>query len=307
MRKISHILIFITLFCGLNSVAQQAPHYTQYMYNMQVINPAYVGARADLTIGLLGRSQWVGVDGAPKTMTFALNGRAFDGVGIGFSVINDRIGLATSTDVNIDVSYTIVLSQYDRLAFGLKAGMAFYSNNLSEGITPDQEIYTSISGAYPNIGMGAYYYNQRFYAGISIPRLLNTPKFRIDYDDNQVEIADDINYFATAGMLFELTDKVKFKPSTLIKYSPNLPISIDLNTNFLYNEFLELGISYRYNDSMSGMFAIILNKNFRIGYTYDHTLTDLGGKSLSSHEIMLLLDLDFKKKGRWLQHTSCYF
>ncbi len=307
MKKIIPILSIIIMLCSNKTLGQQTPHYTQYMYNMQVINPAYVGARADLTIALLGRTQWVGVDGAPKTNTFSLNGRAFDGVGIGLSVITDKIGLAKSTDINIDISYTIVLSQYNRLAFGLKGGMAFYSNNLDQGITPDQEIYASISGSYPNIGFGAYYYNQRFYAGLSIPRLLNTPKFRIDFDNNQVKIADDINYFATAGMVFELTEKIKFKPSTMIKYSPNLPISIDLNSNFLYNEFIEVGLSYRYNDSMSGMFALILNKNFRIGYTYDHTLTDLGGSNLSTHEIMLILDLDFKKKGRWLQHSSCYF
>jgi len=288
-------------------VAQQAPHYTQYMYNMQVINPAYVGARSDLTVGLLGRSQWVGVDGAPKTMTFALNGRAFDGVGIGFSVISDKIGLAKSTDVNIDLSYTIITSEHSRLSLGLKGGMAFYSNNLEQGITPDDDIYASTTGAYPNIGMGAYFYTQRFYAGLSIPRLFNTPKFRINYDNNKVEIANDINYFATAGMVFELTDKVKFKPSTLLKYSPNLPLSVDLNANFLYSNMFEIGISYRYNDSMSGMFAVILNEQFRIGYTYDRTLTDLGGGGLSSHEIMLILDLNFEKRGRWIESTSCYF
>ncbi len=295
------------MFYSNKMKAQQQPHYTQYMYNMQVINPAYVGARADLTIALLGRSQWVGVDGAPKTNTFSLNGRAFDGVGFGFSVITDKIGLAKSTDVNIDVSYTVVLSQYDRLSFGLKGGMSFYSNNLADGITPDQEVYSSISGSYPNIGMGAYYYNQRFYAGLSIPYMLNTPKFRVDYDNNKVELSDHMSYFATAGMLFELTNKIKFKPSTMVKYTSDLPLSVDINANFLYNEMIEMGLSYRYHDSMSGMFAVILNKKFRIGYTYDHTLTDLGGTNLSSHEIMLVLDLDFKSKGRWLQHTSCYF
>lgn len=307
MKKIYPILSLLFLLYSTNSFAQQIPHYTQYMYNMQVINPAYAGARADLTIALLGRSQWVGVDGAPKTNTFSLNGRAFEGGGLGFSVITDKIGLSKSTDVNIDVSYTIALSQNNLLAFGLKGGMSFYSNNLADGITPDQEIYESIKGSYPNIGMGAYFYNQRFYAGLSIPYLLNTPKFRIDYDNNKVELSDHMSYFATAGMLFELTDQIKFKPSTMISYTSDLPLSIDFNANILYNEMIELGVSYRYHDSLSGMLAIILNKNLRIGYTYDHTLTDLGGSSLSTHEIMLILDIDLKKNGPWLPHTSCYF
>ena len=185
--------------------------------------------------------------------------------------------------------------------------MSFYGNNLDRGITPDREIYLPTSGSYPNIGMGLYYYNQRFYAGLSVPYLLNTPEFRIDYDTNNVDIAEHMNYFATAGMLFELTDKLKFKPSTMIKYASDLPLSIDFNSNFLYNNVLELGLSYRYQDSVSAMVAVILYESFRIGYTYDHTITELGGSSLSSHEIVLILDLDFKSKGRWLKHTSCYF
>lgn len=286
--------------------AQQTPHYTQYMYNMQVVNPAYVGARADLSIGLLARSQWVGVEGAPKTNTFSLNGRIADGLGLGLSVINDKLGLAENTNVNIDASYTIVTSPNGRLALGLKGGASFFDNKLAEGITPDNEIYASLNGSHFNIGVGAFYYNERFFLGLSMPYLLKTPQFRFDDEDYTTGLSENINTFIAAGMRFELTDNIKFKPSTLIKYAPNLPLSIDFNTNFLYKENIEVGLSYRYNDSASALFAIILNENFRIGYTYDHTLTDLGS-NLSSHEIMLILDFTFKNKSRWLSNTKCYF
>lgn len=306
MKKVTQTLcVFIFLF-SLISYAQQTPHYTQYLYNMQVLNPGYVGARADLSLSVLNRSQWVGVEGAPKTKTFSINGRAWDGLGFGATVINDKIGLAESTNVNLDASYTIVTSQYGRLSVGLKGGITFFNNNLAEGITPDNDVYASTSGSYPNVGVGAFYYNERFFAGLSMPYLLKTPQFRIDETETVNGISEDVNFFITAGMRFELTESIMFKPSTMVKYTSNLPVSIDLNTNFLYKDQFEVGLSYRYNDSASAMFAVILNEKFRIGYAYDHTLTDLG-TNLGTHEVVLHLDLDFKKKGRWLHHTKCYF
>lgn len=306
MKKITSILSGLTLLFSVILTAQQTPHYTQYLYNMQIINPAYVGARADLTVGLLGRSQWVGVEGAPETKTFSLNGRMNNGLGLGLSAINDKIGLVSTTNVNIDASYTLVTSHYGRLSLGLKGGMTFFNNNLAQGITPDNEIYDSKSGNYPNVGIGAFYYNNRFFFGLSMPYMLKSPIYA--YDDTQYTsgLSENINTFVSAGMLFDINEKLKFKPSTLVKYVPDLPISIDINANLLYDEKIEFGVSYRYNDSASAMVAVVLNKQFRIGYAYDYTLSDLGN-NLGSHEIILLLDLDFKGKSHWLNNMSCYF
>ncbi len=306
MKKITSILSGLTLLFSVILTAQQTPHYTQYLYNMQIINPAYVGARADLTVGLLGRTQWVGVEGAPETKTFSLNGRMNNGLGLGLSAINDKIGLVSTTNVNIDASYTLVTSHYGRLSLGLKGGMTFFNNNLAQGITPDNEIYDSKSGNYPNVGIGAFYYNNRFFFGLSMPYMLKSPIYA--YDDTQYTsgLSENINTFVSAGMLFDINEKLKFKPSTLVKYVPDLPISIDINANLLYDEKIEFGVSYRYNDSASAMVAVVLNKQFRIGYAYDYTLSDLGN-NLGSHEIILLLDLDFKGKSHWLNNMSCYF
>jgi type IX secretion system PorP/SprF family membrane protein len=306
MNQKTPIFSGLILLFSLVLAAQQTPHYTQYMYNMQTINPAYVGVSSDLSINLLARSQWVGVEGAPKTTTFSLNGRAFDGLGLGFSVINDKIGLAEINNVNIDASYTVVISDRNRLSLGLKGGASFFNNNLAEGITPDNEIYASTKGSNINVGVGAFFYNERYYIGLSMPYLLKTPQFRIDNSENVTGLSDNINVFTTAGVVFEINDKLKFRPSTLIKYAPNLPLSIDFNANVLYNNRIELGLSYRYHDSASAMIAVVLNKNFRIGYAYDKTLTDLG-TNLSSHEVMLMFDLNFKNRGRWLDSPSCSF
>ncbi len=306
MKKTLITLIAFLQLLIVNIYAQQTPHYTQYMYNMNVLNPAYAGVRADLSVGLLGRSQWVGLEGAPKTQTFSINARAFDGIGLGLSVVHDKLGLFEDTSVNADVSYTVVTSPQSRLSLGIKGGFSNYSNNLSQGITPDNDVYGDITGNHINFGVGAFYYNQNFYAGFSMPQMFKTPKFKLDRNYTG-GLSDSMSYFLTSGMVFNVNDDVKFKPSTLVKLTSGLPLSVDINANLLYKETIEFGASYRYNDSVSGLIALLVNKSFRIGYTYDYTLTNLGNYNSGSHEIMLLFDLDFGKRSRWLNDSSCYF
>ena len=157
-----------------------------------------------------------------------------------------------------------------------------------------------------NVGVGAFFYNERFYVGLSAPYLFKTPLFRMNGSTNITGLSESINVFTTAGVVFKINEKIKFRPSTLIKYAPNLPLSIDFNSNILYNNRIELGLSYRFNDSASAMLSVILNKNIKIGYAYDKTLTDLGN-NLSSHEVMLMIDFNLKSKSRWLNHPSCTF
>ncbi|MFY9242426.1 MAG: type IX secretion system membrane protein PorP/SprF [Polaribacter sp.] len=301
------LIIVMLIFISLNTYAQQVPNYTQYLYNMQVINPAYVGVRADLSLSALGRKQWVGVQGAPETSTFSVNGRLNRGLGIGATFVNDNIGLTSTNNINIDASYTIITSQYSRLSFGLKGGITFFNNNLASGITVDNEVYASTTGNFPNVGFGAFFYNRKFYVGLSLPYILETPQFYIE--ENQkggITIDKNLNYFLTTGVLFKLSEDIMFKPSTMIRYTSNQPISIDINSNFLYKEAIEAGLSYRYQNSLSAMFAVILNKKFRIGYAYDHTLSTLGG-NFSSHEIILQVDFSFNRNTRWLEPNKCYF
>jgi type IX secretion system PorP/SprF family membrane protein len=300
------LILIATFFIFLETSAQQTPNYTQYLYNMQIVNPAYVGARADLSMSLLSRQQWVGLEGAPVTRTFSINGRTKRGLGIGATVVNDKIGLSESTNVNIDASYTIITSQYGRLAFGLKGGITFFNNNLANGITPDNDIYASTTGNFPNVGFGAFFYNQKFYAGLSLPYILETPQFYTQANMDNAQIALKPNYFFTTGALFKLTESLLFKPSTMIRYVSNVPISIDVNANFMYQEVIEAGLSYRHENSLSALFAIIVNKKYRIGYAYDHKISNFQG-NFSSHEIIFHLDFDLRRNTRWLLSNKCYF
>lgn len=298
------MLFFVVLIDKTN--AQQVPNYTQYLYNMQILNPAYVGSRADLSISALSRQQWVGVEGAPKTNTFSVNGRTQRGLGIGVTFVNDKLGLSESNNTNLDVAYTLITSQYSRLSFGLKGGITFFNNNLSNGLTPDNDVYASTSGSFINVGFGALFYNKKFYVGLSIPYLLESPQFYTPQHFSTGAISSNSNYFFSTGALFQLSENVLFKPSTILSYASNLPISIDVNANFLYKEIIETGLSYRNDNSLSALFSLILDKKYRIGYAYNHKIANLGN-NLNTHEFILHVDLDFQRNTRWLLHNKCYF
>jgi type IX secretion system PorP/SprF family membrane protein len=300
------ISLLLIIFYNTITYAQQVPHYTQYLYNMQVLNPAFVGANSDLSISLLSRQQWVGVEGAPETKTFSINGRTFRGLGFGVTIINDKLGLANSTNINLDASYTISTSQYGRVSFGLKGGLTFFSNNLSNGTTPDNDFNPSTSGKFPNIGLGALYYNDKFFVGLSIPNILKSSQFKTLETFNIAEEVNNSNYFLATGLIYKLSEDFTFKPATIIKYTPTLPVSIDINSNIIYKNKLETGLSYRYKNSISALFAIIFKEKFRVGYSYDYKLSNYG-TNLSSHEIIIRFDLDLKRNTRWLFHNKCYF
>lgn len=300
------LLLILIFGVSLKTQSQQVPHYTQYLYNMQIVNPAFVGYRAELSASILTRQQWVGVPGAPKTNTFSLNARTRKGLGVGLTVVNDKIGLSETTNINLDASYTLITSRYSRIALGLKGGITFFNNNLFDGITPDSDVYASTSGNFNNVGFGALFYNRKFYVGFSIPYLLETPQFYIEDSYKKGSLATNPNYFLSSGVLFKLSENLMFRPSTMVRYTADSPISVDVNTNFLYKDIIEAGLSYRHKSSVSTLFSVIVNKKFRIGYAYDHRFSTLGG-NLSSHEIIFHIDLNFKRNTRWLIHNMCYF
>ena len=282
IKKSKTFGLFFMLMIFLSTLkmnAQQLPNYTQYLYNMQIINPAFVGYRADLSMSVLSRDQWVGLEGAPTTRTFSINGRTSRGLGIGATVVNDKIGLTETTNLNFDASYTLVISDASRVSLGLKAGVTFFNNNLFDGITPDNEVYASTSGNFPNVGFGALYYNRDFYVGLSVPYLLETPQFYIQDRFKETSLATNPNVFLSTGALFELSESIMFK---------------------------EAGLSYRHQSSISALFTLLIKEKYRIGYAYDYKTISIPD-NLNTHEIILHIDLDFERNSRWLRHNKCYF
>lgn len=298
MNKI-YLAIIALLVSISDSYAQQDPHYTQYMYNMNVINPAYAGSKENLSMGLLYRKQWVNLDGAPSTFTFSGHAPVGKNVGMGLSVISDEIGPVKENNVFADFSYTLNLGGEHKLALGLKAGAIFHKVGLFSQISPTLPVPQEVafgedtSETYLNLGVGAFYYTDKFYVALSIPNMMDA--YHMDF--NGVKYGSKTrHYFLTGGYVFDLNPNLKFKPFAMFKSAFDAPSTLDVNANFLIQEKLELGISHRIDDSFGAMINFAITPSLRIGYAYDHITSDLNYTTPSSHEFILLFDLNFPKK-----------
>ena len=294
MKKISIIIIALVIPYGLR--AQQDPQYTQYMYNMSVINPAYVGSKENLSFGLLYRKQWSGFDGAPTTATFFGHAPIGDSVGFGLSVISDEIGPVKETNIYTDFSYTINFENENKLSFGLKAGATFHDIGLTNlDLVDPNDVFLSenINSTSPNIGAGIFYHTDKYYLAASVPNILSS----VHLDANGTKLgSESSHYFFTGGYVFNVSENTKLKPSFLVKSSFKAPTSFDVNLNALLYDKFEIGASYRLDDSFSGLVNFAITPSLRIGYAYDSITSEIKAYAPASHEFMLLFDLDLPKK-----------
>lgn len=283
-------LLFLVLVVDVK--AQQDPQYTQYMYNMNVINPAYAGTKEHFTFGLLYRKQWMNIEDAPTSFTFYGEGPAGKNVGLGLSVIADKIGPVTEQNVYGDFSYKLKISENSNLSFGIKAGATFQKVNFGEIIATLPDPAEGIFGknnndATLNLGAGVFYYTDKYYVSFSVPNMIKSA--HLDYDGRKYG-SDVSHYFLTAGYVFDINPNLKFKPSFLLKSAFNVPASLDVSANFLYQEKLELGATYRLEDSFGMLVNFRVTPDLRVGYAYDHIVSNLNVTTSSSHEIILLYD-----------------
>jgi type IX secretion system PorP/SprF family membrane protein len=292
----TRILLFALLFTGMLSYAQQDAQFTQYMYNTINVNPAYAGSRGALSMFALYRTQWVGFDGAPVTSTVSMNTPLNESnLGLGVSLINDKIGPTTENTISADLSYTIPTSDTWKLSFGIKATANLFDLDATKltNVVPDPSLqnYSKFS---PNIGAGVYWHSDKAYIGLSIPNFLETQR----YDDNDVKIyKEKMNYYLIGGYVFDLSDTVKFKPAFLTKMVEGAPLQVDLSGNFMFFDKFMLGASYRWSAAMSAMVGFQVSDGLYIGYGYDRETTSLENTNSGSHEIFLRYEL-FKNNNK---------
>lgn len=296
------ILFVSFLFFIINASAQQDPQYTQYMYNMSVVNPAYAtGTQSMLDIGILYRTQWVGAVGAPKTMTLFGHMPVNNKVELGFSLVTDDIGDGAKKEniFSADFAYVLQFNNNHRLSFGLKAGLTSLQTNFNgfkfESTSPDFA-FGDIDFLKPNIGVGAYYFTDDYYVGLSAPNLLNSKHIErrsgiSDYG------SENMHAFFTGGYVFTLSDSYKLKPAFMSKFVKGAPVTLDLSANVLYNEKFEFGASYRFDDAVSALMNVKVTPAVRVGYAYDYTISNLGQFNSGTHEIFVLFNLDLLSKG----------
>lgn len=300
MRKLLAMGIFIVLSGTSVLHAQQDPQYTQYMYNQNVINPAYAGSTDNTRLTVLHRQQWTGVQGAPETLTFAGSTAIGDRIGVGLSVISDQIGPVQEKNFYADFAYKLQVGKNTTLALGIKAGMTFHDVNLATirtTVPGDDAFQDRVNENYFNVGTGAFLYGSNWYAGASIPNLLNAVHLNETQSATGTNLGSETqHFFLTGGYVFDITDNIKLKPHAMFRGAFSAPVTFDLNTNVLFNNIFEVGVSYRYEDSFSGLIGMQLNDNIKVGYAYDRIVSDIQVAANSSHEIFLTYDLNFPRK-----------
>ncbi|MDO6605705.1 type IX secretion system membrane protein, PorP/SprF family [Arenibacter palladensis] len=294
------VLMLFSLFAGL--YAQQDAQYTQYMYNTMSVNPAYAGSRGQLSAAALYRSQWVGLEGAPKTQTLNLHSPIRNSrLGYGISIINDNIGDGVVQETQFDavLSYTVDVALDAKLSFGLKVGGNMLSldfnglNNFDSENIQGENIDNKFS---PNFGVGVYYHTDKFYAGLSAPNMVETEYFdNSQRDANSVQFLskERMNFYLITGYVFDLNNNFKFKPAVLTKVVGGAPLQIDLSASFLFNDKFSFGAAYRWDAAVSGLLGFQLSDQFMIGLAYDRETTELGGTQFNdgSFEVFLRFEL----------------
>jgi len=291
--KIFGLIIFFSLICE----AQQDAQFTGYMYSVQLFNPAYAGSRGATSINLIGRTQWLSLEGSPKTSSVFLDtslGKE-DNVGLGFSLSSDKIGPTSETMLNIDYAYSLNFI-WSKLTFGIKAGINSLEvdySRLNIASLNDPFISSTKNRLKPRLGLGFYFNTHKYYLGFSSPNILKT-KY---YDDIKISntsfstVSDRNHYYALAGYVFDITSNIKGKPATLLKIVRGSPLQWDLSMNFLINYNFTLGLSSRLDSSFSVLAGFQLSNNFFIGLAYDYSTTQLRQFNDGTYEIIVRLDL----------------
>ncbi|EAQ99864.1 hypothetical protein FB2170_16121 [Maribacter sp. HTCC2170] len=292
----------IVLFFNSNLHAQQDAQYTQYMYNTVSVNPGYAGSRGHLSIAALHRSQWVGLEGAPKTQTLNLHSPiGHNGMGMGVSLVNDEIGPTSETYFDIDFSYTVKTSDEGKLSFGVKGSAHLLDIRFSElnQFAPDVTLQQDIDNKFsPNFGAGVYYHTNKFYAGLSVPRFLQTSHF----DESSISTAkEQMNFYLITGYVFDLNTNLKFKPTVLSKVVQGAPLQLDLSANFMMNDKFILGAAYRWDAALSGMVGFQVNESLLIGMAYDREITELGSAAFNDGSFEIIFRYDFIKTKGYLK------
>ncbi|HYG52670.1 MAG TPA: type IX secretion system membrane protein PorP/SprF [Flavobacteriales bacterium] len=296
MKKLIYISLVLVSFHGVK--AQQVAIYSQYMFNPFMINPAYAGSRDALSGVLLFRQQWVGIDGAPATQTFSVHsGIGQTKLAAGINVVNDVVGPTRNSGALLTCAYHLPLGN-GKLSFGLRGGVfnSRLDNTKLNYNNPTDKFNTqnTISTLVPTFDAGLYYYTRKFYVGFSGTHLTQS-KFNFENYPTGTNLFLKRHFMLASGYAAEITPKVVFKPSVLVKYVEGAPLNVDLNASFLFNKVFWLGASFRSGNGITFISEFYVTDWARIGYSYDLVMNRLKKFTLGTHEIVAGFDLNIKK------------
>jgi len=289
------LIVILALFTGSAAMAQQDALYSQYMFNKLVLNAGYTGSREVMSADLMDRYQWVGIDGAPKTITFSMHTPLRNHrIGIGFYMYRDQLGPTVDQGFQSSYAYRLILPK-GKLSFGIQAGFKYFKIDWEKiySENPDYMFQGSQQNKItPDANFGIYYYTNRLFAGISSKHLLQNEYGVVKTDGKTAYSRLLMHFYGMAGLAVPISGEVLFRPSTLIKYVKNAPLQLDVNASFLIHELFWIGVTYRTESTLVFMTEFNLSKNLRLGYSYDVYLNQLVHYNKGSHEIRLGFDFD---------------
>jgi type IX secretion system PorP/SprF family membrane protein len=294
MKKFILLMVVVVVY-HCDAMAQQAPQFTQYLYNPVSINPAFAGSKKSFSAILMHRSQWSGFEGAPSTQVFSAHTPLRnEKVGLGLSLVSDGLGEEKFDYLYGDFSYTLQVGRTTRLAFGIKAGFTHYSLSPELLNSPDIQTdpyFSSYSDSWsPNVGVGSFLYGKRWYMAVSVPQMFN-----VDYignADTSYRVTDTPNLYFTAGYDFPLANSIVLKPTSMFILTDGAPISIDVGANIRFYERFMLGANYRFNsyDAFGGLGSFMIGKRLMLGYAYEVPVSGIRPYTGGTHEFFLRYD-----------------
>ena len=295
-RFILHLFATAVIMMAVpGAQAQQQSLYTQFQFNKLAINPAYAGSRDATSITALYRHQWAGISGAPRTASInvhsPLRNKQF---AVGLQLVNDRVGVTNATGLFADYAYRMPVGSNGKFSLGLEAGITHYDVSLTDALSQDPDdpnLQSDFTKWLPNVGAGAYYSSDRFFAGISVPRLIQNRLMPEGMES--AAAAQARHYYAMAGYFFKLSSVVKLRPSVLAKYVQDAPFQAEINGSLLFVDKLWIGASYRTDASVDFNLQYDVTPQLRLGYAYDYVLGQLGDQTSGSHELFVGFDFDF--------------
>ncbi|HAS36355.1 MAG TPA: hypothetical protein DCS15_07700 [Flavobacteriales bacterium] len=293
---------FLTIVClliiGLTSKAQQLPHFTQYLINSYVTNPAIGGTDSYFKAQSNHRYQWAGINDAPRTYVFSLQGPIIhQKMGLGGYMFTDFTGPTRRSGFQASYSYILNVTSDIRLSFGISGGVLQFLvdggkvnlENLNDVVLSN----TIQSVIVPDIGGGLYLYHKDWFVSLSAPQLVGSKlQFFENFEETQARLSR--HFFASAGYNFHITDEIDVQPSFFMKFVDPTPLQVDASVRAIYQEKVWFGVSYRSEDAFGVLLGFDFLDNFMLGYSYDLPINGLARVSSGSHELMV----GFKFKSR---------
>ena len=303
LDKMKNIILGVmTIFLLTSIKGQQEAMFTHYSFNTLAVNPGYAGTRDALTFTTLHRSQWVGFEGAPTTQTLTIHSPIYnDKIGVGLSILNDKIGPINTTSLYGDFSYKIKVNEKSKLALGIKGGINLMQGSLNtlnlENQNDDSFTNNVQSKILPNFGFGAYYYTTRWYVGLSTPKLLENSLSENSTTGGVNQ--EKRHYYIIGGTVIDISPSLKIKPTTFVKITQSAPIEADLTGMLIFKNLFELGAMVRTGDAVGALIGVNVNQKLRLGYSFDWSFTNKTFKyNGGSHELMIRYDFIYKDKAK---------